>query len=53
MKHNKNKTNKTDIGKIYDAANLLNIIWCNPGEFHIGCKPVGIRKSFLFILHKK
>ena len=50
---NKNRTNDTDTGEIYDAASLLNIILCNPREFHSICKPVGIRENFLRTLHKK
>ena len=49
--YNKNRTN--DTGEIYDAASLLNIILCNPGEFHRVCKPVGIRDNFICTLNKK
>ena len=51
--YNKNRKNDTDTGEIYDAASLLNIILCNPREFHSVCKPVGTRENFLFTLHKK
>ena len=51
--HNKNRTNDTDTGEKCDAASLLNIILCNPREFHSVCKPVGIRETFLCTLHKK
>ena len=49
--YNKNRTN--DTGEIYDADSLLNIILYNPGEFHIVCKPVGIRDNFICTLSKK
>ena len=45
-KHNKNRTNDTYTGEIYDAASLLNIILCNPRKFHSVFKNVGIRESF-------
>ena len=52
--YNKNRTNDTDTSEIYEAASLLNIILCNPREFHSVCKPVGIRENFICTtLHKK
>ena len=51
--HNKNRTNDTETGEIYDAASLLNIILCNPREFHSVCKPAGIRENFICTLNKK
>ena len=48
-----NKNIKNDTGEIYDAASLLNIIFCNPREFHSVCKPVGIRENFICTLNKK
>ena len=41
--YNKNGTNDTETGEIYDAASLLKIILCNPREFHSVSKPAGIR----------
>ena len=51
--HNKNRTNDTDTGEIYDSASLLNIIFFNPRESHSVCKPVGIRINFICTLNKK
>ena len=50
--YNKNRTNDTDNGEIYDAASLLNIILCNPREFHSVYKPVGITENFVYTLNK-
>ena len=52
-KHNKNRTNDTYTGEIYDAASLLNIILCNPRKFHNVFKTVGIRESFISTKKKK
>ena len=51
--YNKNRTNDTDTGEMYEAASLLNIILCNPRDFHSVGKPVGIRENFICTLHKK
>ena len=51
--YNKDKTNDSGTAKIYDAASLLNIILCNPRDFHSACKLVDIRENFLCTLHKK
>ena len=51
--YNKNRTNDTETGEIYDAASLLNIILCNPREFHSVCKLAGIRENFICTLNKK
>ena len=51
--HNKNRTNDTDTGEIYNTASLLNIVLCNPRESHSVCKPVGIRINFIRTLNKK
>ena len=32
--YNKNKTNYSDTAEIYDATSLLDIILCNPRDFH-------------------
>ena len=52
-KHNKNRTNDTYTGEIYDAASLLNIILCNSREFHSVCKTVSIRENFISTKIKK
>ena len=51
--YNKHRKKYTETGEIYDAATFLNIILCNPRDFHSVCKPVGIRENFLCTLHKK
>ena len=51
--YNKNRKNDTDTGEIYDAVSLLNIILCNPREFHSVCKLVDIRENFICTLNKK
>ena len=51
--YNKNRTNDTHTGEIYDAASLLNIILCNPREFHRVCKLVGTRETFIRTLNKE
>ena len=51
--YNKNQTNDTFTGEIYDAASLLNIILCNSREFHSVCKTVGIRENFISTKIKK
>ena len=50
---NKNRTNDTDTGKIYDTASSRNTILCNPRDFHRFCKPGGKREKFLCTLFKK
>ena len=51
--YNKNRTNDSETGEMYDPASLLNIILCNPREFHSVCKPAGIRENFICTLNKK